>query len=140
MRITALTSTKATTATESSSGVGLSVAFHSTAMPLASTASRKIASAAASGTAMIENTSITTDCSVPMTFNWLRSTPKAAPNAAPEKVQPNHGSSTTFSTISISMAENSAASSTTSSQETPVKTSAPAPLMASVQTWKCVWS
>ena len=75
-----------------------------------------------------------------MTFNWLRSTPSAAPNAAPEKIQPNQASSTTFSTKSISMAEKSAASSTASSHDTPVKASAPAPLIASVQTWKWVWS
>ena len=89
---------------------------------------------------MIEKTSITTDCSVPMIFSWLRSTPSAAPKAAPEKLQPNQPSSMRSSTRSMSMAENSAASSTSSNHETPVKTSAPAPLMASVQTWKCVRS
>ena len=89
LRTTALTSTKQAAANESRSGVGLSVAFHSTEMPLATTASRNMTSATASGTAMIEKTSITTDCSVPMILSWLRNTPSAAPKAAPEKIQPN---------------------------------------------------
>ncbi len=91
-RSTALTSTKLPAASASNSGVALRVASHSTSIPLSSTARRNSSRATASGTAISENTSRTTFCSVPMILSWLRSVPSAAPNATPENSQPNQPS------------------------------------------------
>ena len=131
-RITALTSRKLPAAIASRIGVALSVASHSTLGPETTTAARNRITASARGTASIEKIVITSDCSVPRIFNWLRNTPSAAPKAAPEKVQPNQ-SSWINSSSGIPTRSSNRATSQRTIHDRPRKAKEPPALIASVQ-------